>query len=432
MKFTFIFSLVLLLLFASKKSSASTLILEEIQKSIIKDFKLEGKIKVVEDSSVDITPKVAPTKQLSKGEEAVQEQLRQNREKIKQQQLADEQSAPSSNASSDDWARAKQKEINEWQKSKEKEIKDWQIEKQKTINEWIAENSKFVKRIPEYKQNLISENDFKEEQIQSSQSLKEIAKPEKKINTPTQIKTIMPVFPEYFVIDKALEVDVKDQGKRPTCAAFSGIRAAEILLSQQGKKEKLSEQFFFWSSIPNCQHSTCKKEGSWVYNAYETSLLAKSPNIPLEKNCSYNRSPIADNVTQTPLNQSCLEGFAKIKKFDHVDTTAEIITAIKAGHPVIGGFRLTENFYQNNGYVFQQSASDNTVALDEHALGHALLLVGIMKLPPELNEGAFCLITANSWGEGWGKGGHACLSERWIDKHRFNVPFITLEQVETI
>ena len=55
---------------------ASTLILEEIQKSITKDFKLQGKIKVVEEKIPDQT--------LSKGESIVAEQLRLNREKIKE------------------------------------------------------------------------------------------------------------------------------------------------------------------------------------------------------------------------------------------------------------------------------------------------------------------------------------------------------------
>ena len=42
-----------------------------------------------------------------------------------------------------------------------------------------------------------------------------------------------------------------------------------------------------------------------------------------------------------------------------------------------------------------------------------------MKLPSKLHktEGKFCFLTANSWGEGWGIGGHACLSENWIKHH---------------
>ncbi|MDD4976360.1 MAG: C1 family peptidase [Bacteriovorax sp.] len=447
MRLGIFFSCICLLFLTSINCKASTLILEEIQKSIINDFKLEGKIKIVKDTppdSIKISPKAEPKKELSKGELAVQEQLRQNREKVKQYQQQNEDITPGN-----DLLKTKQQEITEWQRNKkqeiidnqikkQQEIKDWQNEKQLIINQWLTEKGNFNKRIPKYKENLISENVFLENQIQATNDVKNsnesqktsVVSPEKMI--PPNIT--MPIFPDFYVIDKSLDVEIKDQGQRPTCAAFTGIRAMEILMSQQGKDEKLSEQYFFWASIPKCQTSPCQKEGSWVFNAYQSSLEAKSPNIPLEKDCPYNQKNLNDNVTQIPLNNSCLTGHAKIKKFTSVQTSAEIITAIKAGHPVIGGFKLTENFYKNEGYVFVQSTKDGGAKLDEHAGGHAVLLVGIMKMPAELHqkEGKFCLISANSWGPGWGKGGHACLSENWIERHRFNVPFIALEQVETI
>lgn len=183
--------------------------------------------------------------------------------------------------------------------------------------------------------------------------------------------------------------------------------------------------------MPNCQESKCKKEGSWVYTAFKNSQNSKSFDIPFEKDCAYNKSPIDDNVTQIPLSNSCQNGVVKIKNFSEVKSNAEIISAIKSGHPVIGGFKLSENFYKNNGYVFQKQSQTISEKLDSHAAGHAIVLVGIMKLPDELrtDEGSYCLISANSWGQGWGKGGHACLSEKWIDKHRFDVNFISLDEI---
>lgn len=427
MKHLFFISFLCLLSMNSNTSKASALILEEIQKAIIHDYKLEGKVKIIDDSPSVKAPIIPQKIQLLKGQQIVQEQLRQNREKLKQLQQIQENEEEK--FPMNDFAQTKQKEIIEWQTKKSQEINNWQNEKRSIIKQWITDHKNFVKRIPEYKKNLISENIFKESFIQESQKTfvpnteKQLAK-----------EIPMPVFPDYFIIDKSLDVEIKDQGPRPTCAAFTGIRAIEILMSQQGKDDKLSEQYFFWSSIPRCQTSPCKKEGSWVLNGYRSSQEAKFPNIPLERNCPYSKVPMNDNVTQIPLNDGCLSGYAKIKKFNTVLTTAEIINAIKSGHPVIGGFKLTEDFYHNTGYVFQKKTNNIETKLDEHSGGHAILLVGIMKLPPELyqQEGHFCLISANSWGAGWGKGGHACLSERWIDKQRFNVPFVALEEIETI
>jgi C1A family cysteine protease len=447
MKHNIFFSCIGLLLLTTTNCKASTLILEEIQKSIINDFKLQGKIKIVDDTPLDSTkelPKVEPKKELSKGELAVQEQLRQNKEKVKQYQQQNNDITPGN-----DLLETKQQEIVEWQRNKkqeiinnqvrkQQEIRDWQNEKQLIINQWLTEKSNFNKRIPKYKENLISEKVFLENQIQATNDLNNSGESQKKSAVSSEKvippNIIMPIFPDFYVIDKSLDVEIKDQGQRPTCAAFTGIRAIEILMSQQGKDDKLSEQYFFWSSIPKCQTSPCKKEGSWVFNGYQSSLVAKLPNIPLEKDCPYDQKNMDDNVTQVPLKDSCQTGHSKIKKFTSVQSSAEIINAIKKGHPVIGGFKLTENFYKNDGYVFEQSAKEGGAKLDEHAGGHAVLLVGIMKMPVELHqkEGKFCLISANSWGAGWGKGGHACLSEKWIERHRFNVPFIALEQVETI
>ncbi|MGZ3789229.1 MAG: C1 family peptidase [Bacteriovorax sp.] len=421
MKYKTVFSCFVFLQLMVGNSRASTLILEEIQKSIATDFKLQGKMKMPEEKVPD-----APQKQLSKGELAVQEQLRLNREKVKEQHAKNEENGAAPSGS--DFLETKKRETEEWRNKKRQEISDWQKEKQEIINQWLSEKRNFNKRIPQYKANLISEKDF-------VVSAANIAGP--KSETPDRAMPInvdIPVFPDFYVIDKALDVEIKDQGQRPTCAAFTGIRAVEILMSQQGKIDKLSEQYFFWASIPKCQTTRCKKEGSWVYNAYQKSLEAKSPNIPLEEKCPYNQKAEVDNVTQFPLDPGCNVGYAKIKKFSNVLTSAEILNAIKAGHPVIGGFKLSENFYKNNGYVFEQSAKQSDSKLDEHAGGHAVLLVGMMKLPSELHqkEGKFCLISANSWGPGWGVGGHACMSERWINEHRFNVPFVALEEVETI
>jgi hypothetical protein len=50
--------------------------------------------------------------------------------------------------------------------------------------------------------------------------------------------------------------------------------------------------------------------------------------------------------------------------------------------------------------------------------GHANLLIGYIKLPPSLSrEGQYCVIAANSWELGWGRGGHACLTETWLSKN---------------
>ena len=70
--------------------------------------------------------------------------------------------------------------------------------------------------------------------------------------------------------------------------------------------------------------------------------------------------------------------------------------------------------------------------MDSHSAGHALLLIGYMKLPKSMHdsEGDICFITANSWGEGWGRGGFGCLTENWIKNYRVDNAFIALNKIE--
>lgn len=68
--------------------------------------------------------------------------------------------------------------------------------------------------------------------------------------------------------------------------------------------------------------------------------------------------------------------------------------------------------------------------MDSHAQGHSILLVGLVKIPTSLNEGQYCFITANSWGEGWGQGGHSCISENWLISQRQVNPFVVVNHLK--
>ncbi len=437
--FILLFLVYLPLSFGGKSfNKKSLLILEEIQKSIESDFNLKGKIekviiipnkyergkrvvqKQLEENRKRLGVGVNPKSEKSlSGKEKIQMMLAENRKRVKNVQKEREQKRQNK-IKSVDWMESKQNDINNWQNKKLDEISAWEEEKIKIINNWIKEKAKYVKRIPEYKKNLPPLP----------------IPPEEKSIAPRVITKVIttPVFSDYHIIDNAFDHSVKDQGGRPTCASFAGVRAIEILLARMGKDNKLSEQYFFWASKPKCQKSPCPKQGSWILTGYKNSQAESHPDIPLEKNCPYNKKSVGKNVTQTPLITSCKKGYAKIKTFHKITDFTALLTALKDNNPVVGGFKLSKSFYKNRGYVFIKNPQGVSGKLDSHAEGHALLMVGFMKLPKELHksEGKFCIITANSWGLGWGKGGHACISEKWIKKYRYKMSFIALNSVWTI
>ncbi len=427
------------------------LIMDEIKKSIQYDYDLKEETKTISFVDDSDNEKGEQKKELTRGERVVEEQkakvrqklskmrgddgtsklsgkekiemlLKKNREKIKAMKDKEKTSSSSSSSLSMD-------KVKEWENSSLKKVSRWEEEKKATLKKWEEDKKRFLKMIPVYQKNLVNiEEDYKES-VEATPQKKLVAKPPKILTK----KVVMDLFDDIHLVKNAFSSEVKDQGRRPTCAAFAGTRALEIVLAQKGKTMSLSEQYFYWLSKPRCQSSPCPKGGSWALTGYQISQRSPTLDIPSESECEYNGQAVSGNTTQIPLASSCGRGVAQVKSFYQLKTMDQVLNAIKNNYPVVGGFKLSKNFYRNNGYVFLSDKSAKG-QLDSHAAGHAILLIGHMKLPKELHarEGQYCLIAANSWGVGWGKGGHACLSEKWLKKYRFNVPFLAVTDVKSI
>jgi C1A family cysteine protease len=234
---------------------------------------------------------------------------------------------------------------------------------------------------------------------------------------------------EHQFVAKALELDIQNQLDRPTCSAFTGIRAIEIALAQKGKPSDLSEQYFYWASKPNCRQKPCGNKGSWVGDGLEFSKFSKTKDIPLESDCPYNPKSMNNNETQIPLEMGCKKGAVKVGDYAYLKTLDMVAKTLSQNKPVIASFKLTPNFYQNEGLVLDTESLIGP-SLDQHAYGHSLMLIGLVKLPESLDEGSYCFITSNSWGQGWGMGGYSCLSEKWMLKNRQVNPFVVINSVQ--
>ncbi|MBT3235743.1 MAG: C1 family peptidase [Bdellovibrionales bacterium] len=412
------------------------LVIEQIQQEIIKQYGLTPNVRNVTERKL-ISPDGAdkqdrPTKHRTRvgpsGKEKVEMMLQKNRERIKKIQQQRAQTAKqqrAANRKTGDWMQDRQRSNQHWLDKKKKEIDRWQQAKQKVINQWIKERKNYFKRIPQYKKGLAPiPAPVKKVKL----PLPPPPKPVKRYQTITK-QVEDPIFGRSHYVKGAFTPKIKDQGQRPTCAAFAGVRGLEVLLAGQDRYRPLSEQYFYWASKPKCQNRPCDKRGSWVVPGLKRSMNGSMPDLPTEKQCSYNKSPKQGNETQTPLPSGCNHGAAKVERFYQVNSLSEIKQAIANNHPVIGGFKLSPNFYKNRGFIsLKDSRSSGKV--DSHAAGHALLIIGTMPLPAKVKEGGSCLIVANSWSTGWGQGGHACISAAWFKKYRYdNMAFIALESV---
>lgn len=424
------------------------LILEQIESGISKDYKVNFTWSTQKESTPDqdispvpeptfktdvvvkpkVTPKVKPVvKKMTRGESKVAEMLRKQREKIKK--MRQEQKAryrndvanQKSGIPEKDWTKRKARRSSDWMQKKVNEQNEWQQKKLEVLNRWAQENLHFKKELPKLKEDLTELDKVRKEDMGSAQ-IPATGFLKNKIKKSRQRKKSSNSL-QVALIGEDFKLPIRSQGRRSTCAAFAAVRAMEILAQRKGNKLDLSEQYFYYASKPRCQSSPCSKKGSWPEPGFKFD-------IPTEQSCPYSPVEEGHNETQIPMNSGCNNGRAKVSRYERIKGRHELQEAIKMGYPVIGGFKLNEAFYNNKGFVFR-NAHNSSAKLDKHAAGHALLLIGVLDLPKELwiKEGKHCTLVANSWGEGWGLGGYACLSDRWFDHYRYPFDFLVIEDV---
>lgn len=359
-----------------------------------------GQLKSYGDFSSKTPPPPADyPREMSRGERAVEEAKARNRailaEKNKQEAAQGE----------------KKDDLDSWKKEEKATREAWKKEVKDTLAQWKREQDIFLGRIKVYKENTF-EIPVKKEKI---------------------IEKKVPVenLPDVHIVNAAFSVPVRDQKDRPTCSAFAGVRAVEVVLAQNKQDTDLSEHYFYWSSKPNCQNKPCSEKGSWVTPGFRYSQTHPDFDVPLESTCAYKPEPQDQNETHTPLSGDCRKGSVKVVSFDEVRTLSEVVEKLKQDIPVIMAAKLSENFYRNKGLIRLSESGLTGAKLDAHAKGHAFLAVGVMELPEKLipEEGTFCIIIANSWGKGWGAGGYSCLTEKWLLKFRQPSPFVAVTRV---
>lgn len=352
----------------------------------------------------DFSNKAPEVKKISRGEQVVAEAKARNKAFIASQNAKNSVTKETDSALSD---------LDRLKMEDQKTRDGWKKEVSNQLKLWQREQDIFLGRLKVYKENTFEIPVAKEAIVE---------------------KEVVLNVPSLHLVNEALSVTIKDQASRPTCSAFAGIRAIEILLAQNNVNKDLSEQYLYWASKPDCQSSPCDQKGSWVTSAYRWSQKKTQVDIPAENDCVYQVSSVDKNETQIPLSSQCQLGSVKVESFSEVKTLADVVERLKNHTPVIVAAKLSENFYKNSGLITLADAEKMTsTRLDNHSLGHAFLAVGVMELPRKIQpkEGQFCLIVANSWGKGWGAGGYSCITEKWFTKFRQPAPFIAVTKISS-
>lgn len=322
----------------------------------------------------------------------------------------------------------------------EETVSDWDKEYEETLKRWGLAKKEFNKNKQQYKD---ATYDF--DRLDNNQAID---------GTPLAGRDSRPnpsKSGDFHVIPYAFTQAPQDQKSRGTCAAFAAIRAIESLIAQHEVNTiaddiDLSEQQFFFLSRVDCMEAPCRpvfdqrgtvtNDGSLYDVGFNVVKTIDHPDASLmpEELCQY-RPVIENNVSYSPLEDFCSTNRGPIRhrvtEFSPKIPFEAIRRELDANRPIAASFRLPNSFFNSNGLVSLIDPKTNQ-GTGPHTGGHAITLIGYVILPEKFwaMEGKYCAITANSWGEGWGKGGYACLTEKWMRKfYKYSTSISQVNQV---
>lgn len=190
---------------------------------------------------------------------------------------------------------------------------------------------------------------------------------------------------------------VRNQGSRPSCLAFS---LSELNRFHGNGADPLSAEYLY--------RSTARLIPGWQpYDGLtldEGLTAVESPGQPLDAHCPY----LADEPS-IPFGPMAAHSPMHTNKFTQKPLDAAAVwTTVEGRAPVGIGIMLTLEFLRpNNGIV----AASISVLPNS---GHAVLVVGT-GVSDSSKERHFLI--RNSWGAGWGLGGHAWIPKQYLDAH---------------
>ena len=226
---------------------------------------------------------------------------------------------------------------------------------------------------------------------------------------PAEVRPDVDLRPTFF----KLELGVKNQGRRPSCAIFSIVGALEFQNAElTGQVEKLSEEYLIWAvrktvqrvarpaAAPEAAPATeDADEGfslSEVVNALRTygiPLQASMPNT-FGRDIASIEEPAPAIVAQARAHRRVY--VHEVAGRDPATRINNLVHAMNTGVPVAIGIAWPNYRTMRGGYLANQQPAAGT--------GHAVTLVGYKSPTGRLEDVVF--IFKNSYGPDWGQGGY--------------------------
>jgi hypothetical protein len=237
----------------------------------------------------------------------------------------------------------------------------------------------------------------------------------RKFGQPADIKAEVDLRPKFL----ELNLWVKDQGYRPTCAVFAVLGALEFQNAQlKGKVEKFSEDYLAWATrktvrrvdVPGVEAGVpvVQEDGDEGFTLAEVVDALRAYGVPLQSSMPKKTGP---GPEEDPPAQVIDDARSYNRVFVHfvpgrdaATRINNIICALNAGIPVPIGVGWPNFRSIRGGFLDRQ--------IPMTGMGHAVTLVGYRAANGHLDQADF--IFKNSYGATWGQGGYGVATYRYL------------------
>lgn len=217
-----------------------------------------------------------------------------------------------------------------------------------------------------------------------------------------------------------LNLQIKDQGRRPSCSVFAVVSALEFENAKVSDvPEKLSEEYLIWATrellgIPAAVDPAYDPETDGdlgfslteVVQALRRYGILRAADMPNTFGKSMAKIDKPDEVMIESARERRKVTATYITGRTNADRINNIIHALNAGIPVVVGLPWPHSATLRNAPILSKQAPQ---------YNHAVTLVGYKCDRSKISDTLF--LFKNSWGPDWGINGHGWISYGYMMKH---------------